>query len=86
METPTVELVCDTCEEPHFLYRLLGTASALCAGCFTRTYAPGSVVDRGRRRVRAPGPAAAGCLRTLRVAPAVAGVHRLVGRLPRQDG
>ena len=84
METPTLELVCDTCEEPHFLYRLLGTTSALCAGCFLRTYAPEAVPpDRRLRRVRAPGPAAAGCLRTLRVAPAVAGVHRLLGRASR---
>jgi hypothetical protein len=83
MNTPTVELRCDTCEEASFLYRLGGTTAALCAGCFTRTYLPESTFQRRQRRVRTPGPAAAGCLRTMRAAPAVAGVHRLLGRTSR---
>jgi hypothetical protein len=80
MTMPTVELHCDTCEQPRFLYRLHGTEAALCAPCFTRTYAPDSMPDRRARRVRTSGPAAAGCLRTMRVAPAVTDVHRIVGR------
>ena len=77
---PTVELHCDTCAEPSFLYRLHGTEAALCALCFTRTYAPESVLERRARRRRTPGSAAAGCLRTVRVAPAVTNVHRYLGR------
>lgn len=77
---PTVELRCDSCAQPSFLYRLHGTDAALCARCFTHTYAPDGVIDRRLRRVRAPGPAVAGCLRTMRAAPTVPGVHRLVGR------
>jgi hypothetical protein len=80
MTMPTVELHCDTCAEPSFLYRLHGTEAALCALCFTRTYAPESALDRRARRVRTSGPAAAGCLRTMRVAPAVTDVHRFIGR------
>ena len=76
---PTVELTCDTCAIPSFLYRLHGTEVALCALCFTRTYAPESAPTR-LRRVRTPGPAVAGCLRTMRVAPAVTDVHRFIGR------
>ena len=77
---PTVELHCDTCTEPSFLYRLHGTEAALCALCFSRTYASESVLERRQRRVRTTGPAAAGCLRTMRVAPAVTDVHRFIGR------
>jgi hypothetical protein len=77
MTMPTVELHCDTCAAPSFLYRLHGTEAALCAGCFTRTYAPAAARARG---VRTPGPAAAGCLRTMRTAPAATNVHRVVGR------
>ena len=77
---PTVELHCDTCEQPSFLYRLHGTEAALCALCFVRAYAPDAVPDRRARRVRRSGPAAAGCLRTMRVAPAVTDVHRFLGR------
>ena len=84
MTMPTVELSCDTCARPSFVYRLYGTDAALCALCFTRTYAPESaaalLVERRQRRVRAAGPAVAGCLRTMRVAPAVSDVHRLLGR------
>jgi hypothetical protein len=79
MTTPTVELSCDTCAEHRLLYRLHGTDAALCARCFTRTYAPESVQCRPRR-ARTSGPAVAGCLRTMRVAPAVSDVHRFVGR------
>jgi hypothetical protein len=77
---PTVVLHCDTCAQPSYLYRLHGTEAALCAPCFTRTYAPDSALDRRARRVRTSGPAAAGCLRTMRQAPAVTDVHRLLGR------
>jgi hypothetical protein len=79
MTMPTVELHCDTCAEPSFLYRLHGTEAALCALCFSRMYASESALDRRARRVRTSGPAAAGCLRTLRTAPAVSGLHRLFG-------
>jgi hypothetical protein len=79
MTMPTVELHCDTCAEPSFLYRLHGTEAALCALCFSRMYAPESALDRRARRVRTSGPAAAGCLRTMRVAPAVSDVHRFIG-------
>lgn len=77
---PTVEPTCDTCEQPSFLYRLYGTQEALCAPCFTRTHAPDSAPVVRQRRVRAAGPTAAGCLRTMRVAPAVTDVHRFLGR------
>lgn len=77
---PTVELRCDTCEEPSFLYRLGGTDSAFCSDCFIRAYAPESALQRRQRRLRTAGPAAAGCLRTMRVAPAVTDVHRFIGR------
>ena len=77
---PTVELSCDTCAVPSYLYRLHGTEAALCALCFTRTYAPDAAPDRRARRVRTSGPAVAGCLRTMRVAPAVTDVHRFIGR------
>ncbi|MDX6200401.1 MAG: hypothetical protein QOJ79_3552 [Actinomycetota bacterium] len=80
MTLPTVEFHCDTCAEPSFLYRLHGTEAALCAVCFTRTYASESALERRQRRVRTPGSAVAGCLRTMRVAPAVSDVHRLLGR------
>jgi hypothetical protein len=83
MTTPTVELHCDTCAQPSFLYRLHGTEAALCAVCFTRTYAPEPVLQRRQRRARTSGPAAAGCLRTMRVAPAVSDVHRLLGPVRR---
>ena len=83
MNTPTVVLHCDSCEQQSFVYRLHGTEAALCALCFTRTYAPESVLDRRARRVRTSGPAAAGCLRTMRVAPAVTDVHRFLGRSTR---
>lgn len=79
MTPPTVQLHCDTCAQPSFLYRLHGTEAALCAVCFTRTYAPDAGAPR-LRRVRTPGPAVAGCLRTMRVAPAVPELHRYVGR------
>jgi hypothetical protein len=79
MTMPTVELQCDTCAEPSFLYRLYGTDAALCALCFTRTYAP-DAASRRYRRTRTSGPAVAGCLRTMRVAPAVSDVHRFLGR------
>jgi hypothetical protein len=80
MTMPTVELLCDTCARPSYLYRLHGTEAALCALCFTRTYAPESATERRLRRARTSGPAVAGCLRTMRVAPAVSDVHRFVGR------
>jgi hypothetical protein len=80
MTTPTLELRCDTCEEPSYLYRLHGTEAALCAVCFTRTYAPESALDPRQRRLRTAGPTAAGCLRTMRVAPAVTDLHRFLGR------
>ena len=77
---PTVELHCDTCERPSYLYRLHGTEAALCALCFVRAYAPDPAQERRVRRVRRSGPAAAGCLRTMRLAPAVTDVHRFAGR------
>ena len=48
MTMPTVELRCDTCAEPAFLYRLHGTADALCASCFVTVYVPQT--SRARRR------------------------------------
>jgi hypothetical protein len=83
MTMPTIELRCDTCAEAGFLYRLHGTHAALCASCFIRTYPPQATVERRPRRVRTTGPAAAGCLRTMRTAPAVSGLHRLFG-VPRR--
>jgi hypothetical protein len=80
MTMPTVELQCDTCAEATFLYRLHGTESALCAGCFVVAYPPESPFRRRQHRVRTPGPAAAGCLRWMRMTAPVADVHRLVGR------
>jgi hypothetical protein len=55
MNMPTVELHCDTCAEPSFLYRLHGTEAALCAGCFTHAYVPESAFGRRQRRAMARG-------------------------------
>ncbi|MCU1591031.1 MAG: hypothetical protein JWP11_2287 [Frankiales bacterium] len=77
---PSIQLRCDTCAEACFLYRLHGTELALCAGCFLQAYPPESTFQRRQRRVRTPGPAAAGCLRLLRSQPPVSGVHRILGR------
>jgi hypothetical protein len=83
MTMPTVELQCDTCAEPTFLYRLCGTDSALCADCFVVAYPPESRFRRGQHRMRTPGPVAAGCLRWMRTTAPVTRVHRLVGRAVR---
>jgi hypothetical protein len=83
MTMPTIELRCDSCAEARFLYRLHGTEAALCSGCFIDLYTPDSAYQHRQRRVRTSGPAAAGCLRTMRVAPAAAGVHRRLGRTSR---
>lgn len=79
LSDPILELRCDVCAEAAYLYRLHGTEDALCAACFVMTYPPESALDRRLRRARTAGPVAAGCLRNLRSAPSISGVHRLLG-------
>jgi hypothetical protein len=83
MTMPTVELRCDACAEPAFLFRLHGTVDALCAPCFLVVHPPESTLERRVRRSRTAGPAAAGCLRRLRLPSPATGVHRVAGRVRR---
>jgi hypothetical protein len=83
MTMPCIELRCDTCGEAAFLYRLYGTRDALCATCFVIANPPELTVQRRSGRSRTAGPATAGFLRRLRMAPRATGVHRVVG-LPQQ--
>jgi hypothetical protein len=78
MTTPCIQLQCDTCGNPAFLYRLYGTTDALCAGCFIAANPPELTVLRRQGRTRTAGPRAAGCVRRMRLAPRAKGVHRVV--------
>ena len=51
-------MTCETCEAPGQMFRLVGTAEALCVGCFLAAHPPAPVEPRR-----------AGCLADLRRRP-----------------